>query len=664
MAPTSLNSCLPKGYEVHGIVRRSSSVNRTRIDHLRRDPHLPTTRLFLHYGDLADSGQLTEIIYNIKPDEIYNLASQSHVRISFDLSEYTGDITGLGTTRLLEAVRRSGIQTKFYQASSSEMFGNAPAPQSENTPLQPRSPYAVAKVYAYWMVRNYREGYNLFACNGILFNHESPRRGENFVTRKITQSIAQILSKKANKLYLGNLEAKRDWGYAPEYVEAMWLMLQQETPDDFVIGTGETHSVDEFIAEAFGYVNLDRHKYIEIEPRFFRPTEVPELRADTGKAKRSSIGFQRSLSTTLSRSWSTPISRCSESIRRARGKRSPLKRASNGCRKRPVPDKMSDKIRVLVTGATGFVGRHLIQALEGEGPSAFEIFGTAYPDIPPPSDNRHFFLDLRSEKDVIKLMGEIRPDWVFHLAAVSNVRRSWQMRGETIETNVSGTHNLLEAVRQTVPSARVLFISSSDVYCFGPAPAEALREEAPLEAISPYAFSKVAGEMLCGFYGKLENIDIVIARPFPHTGPGQTEDFVCSDWARQIVQIERGDIPGILRVGNIDVRRDFCDVRDVVKAYILLLKKGRRGEAYNICSGKALMLREVLDFLISESAGNTTISVEVDAAKLRKNDVHSLLGSNQKILEETRWSPKIPIDNTLRDLLAFWRHGLNRGRKG
>jgi GDPmannose 4,6-dehydratase len=277
---------LSKGYEVHGIVRRSSSVNRTRIDHLRRDPHLPTTRLFLHYGDLADSGQLTEIIYNIKPDEIYNLASQSHVRISFDLSEYTGDITGLGTTRLLEAVRRSGIHTKFYQASSSEMFGNAPAPQSENTPLQPRSPYAVAKVYAYWMVRNYREGYNLFACNGILFNHESPRRGENFVTRKITQSIAQILSKKANKLYLGNLEAKRDWGYAPEYVEAMWLMLQQETPDDFVIGTGETHSVDEFVAEAFGYVNLDRHKYIEIEPRFFRPTEVPELRADAGKAKK------------------------------------------------------------------------------------------------------------------------------------------------------------------------------------------------------------------------------------------------------------------------------------------------------------------------------------------------------------------------------------------
>jgi len=276
---------LSKGYEVHGIVRRSSSFNRSRIDHLYGDPHLPSTHLFLHYGDLSDSGQLTEVIYNIKPDEIYHLGSQSHVRVSFDLSEYTGDITGLGTTRLLEAVRRSGIKTKFYQASSSEMFGSAPPPQNENTPFQPRSPYATAKVYAHWMVKNYREGYNLFACNGILFNHESPRRGENFVTRKITRGIAQILAGKENALYLGNLSAKRDWGYAPEYVEAMWLMLQQETPDDYVIGTGEAHSVDEFVAEAFNYVNIDRHKYVVIEPTYFRPTEVPELRADAAKAK-------------------------------------------------------------------------------------------------------------------------------------------------------------------------------------------------------------------------------------------------------------------------------------------------------------------------------------------------------------------------------------------
>jgi GDPmannose 4,6-dehydratase len=276
---------ISKGYEVHGIVRRSSSFNRSRIDHLYADPHLPDTQLFLHYGDLSDSGQLTEIIYNIKPDEIYHLAAQSHVRVSFDLSEYTGDITGLGTTRLLEAVRRSGIRTKFYQASSSEMYGSAPAPQNENTPFQPRSPYAAAKVYAYWMVRNYREGYGLFACNGILFNHESPRRGETFVTRKITRGIAQILAGKENALYLGNLEAKRDWGYAPEYVEVMWKMLQAEAPDDYVIGTGEAHSVNGFLEAALAYVGLDREKYVKTDFRYYRPTEVSELRADSAKAQ-------------------------------------------------------------------------------------------------------------------------------------------------------------------------------------------------------------------------------------------------------------------------------------------------------------------------------------------------------------------------------------------
>lgn len=276
---------LSKGYEVHGLVRRSSIFNRARIDHLYKDPHLPSTRFFLHYGDLSDSGQLTNIVYNIKPDEIYNLGAQSHVRVSFDLPEYTGDVTALGVTRILDSIRRSGIKTKFYQASSSEMFGNAPAPQNENTPFYPRSPYAASKVYAYWMVRNYREGYGLFACNGILFNHESPRRGESFVTRKITMGAADILANKKRIIYLGNLDAQRDWGYAPEYVEAMWLMLQQKRPDDYVIGTGETHSVREFLEEAFNYLNLDWQKYVEIDQKYYRPTEVENLRADSTKAR-------------------------------------------------------------------------------------------------------------------------------------------------------------------------------------------------------------------------------------------------------------------------------------------------------------------------------------------------------------------------------------------
>jgi len=288
---------LSKGYVVHGLIRRSSTFNTERIEHIYIDPHDPNARLFLHYGDITDSGQLTNLIYNIQPEEVYHLAAQSHVRVSFDMPEFTGDVTGLGTTRLLEAIRRSGIKTRFYQASSSEMFGDAPAPQNEETPFRPRSPYAAAKVYAYWMVRNYREGYNMFAVNGILFNHESPRRGETFVTRKITRAIARIKFGLQDKLYLGNLEAKRDWGYAPDYVEAMWLMLQQDKPEDFIIATGESHSVREFLDKAFSYAGLDWKRYVEIDRKYFRPTEVESLQGDASKANkilgwRPKVGFK------------------------------------------------------------------------------------------------------------------------------------------------------------------------------------------------------------------------------------------------------------------------------------------------------------------------------------------------------------------------------------
>lgn len=277
---------LSKGYEVHGMIRRSSTFNTQRLEHIYVDPHQPDASLFLHYGDLSDSEQISSIVYNIAPDEIYNLGAQSHVRVSFDTPEYTSNITALGTTRLLEAIRRSGNGIKFYQASSSEMFGSSVPPQNEDTPFKPRSPYACSKVYSYWMVRNYREGYNIFASNGILFNHESPRRGEIFVTRKITRAVAAILARKQDFLYLGNLEAKRDWGFAPEYVEVMWKILQQERADDFVIGTGESHSVGEFVRKAFSYVGLDWKKYVKIDKRYFRPTEVESLIADTTKAKR------------------------------------------------------------------------------------------------------------------------------------------------------------------------------------------------------------------------------------------------------------------------------------------------------------------------------------------------------------------------------------------
>lgn len=315
-----------KGYEVHGIIRRASTFNTERIDHMYQDSHAPNIQIFLHYGDLSDGEQINNIIYNTKPDEIYHLGAQSHVRVSFETPEFTSNITALGTVRILEAIRHSALPVKFYQASSSEMFGSAPSPQSETTPFQPRSPYACSKLYAYWMTKNYREGYGIFACNGILFNHESPRRGGTFVSRKITQAVARILAGKQKKLYLGNLDAKRDWGFAPEYAEMMWLMLQQNKPDDYVVGTGISHSVREFVEHAFRYAGvaiswkgsglkekaivkaitgsfpLSQYGHLkrgdvvlEIDPRYFRPTEVSYLKADIAKANRQ-LGWRPHIS--------------------------------------------------------------------------------------------------------------------------------------------------------------------------------------------------------------------------------------------------------------------------------------------------------------------------------------------------------------------------------
>ena len=278
---------LGKGYEVHGIIRRSASFNTERLAHIQKDVHDPKSRLHLHYGDVQDSNALNRIIHEYRPSEIYHLAAQSHVRVSFDLPEYTAEIGAIGTLRVLEAIRHSGLPIRFYNAASSEMYGEVlETPQNERTPFNPRSPYAVAKLFAFFMTKNYREAYGMHASSGILFNHESPRRGETFVTRKITTGVAKILAGKARELYLGNLDARRDWGYAPEYVEAMWLMLQQDKPDDYVIATGETHSVREFVEEAFRLAGLDWKKYVKIDPKYFRPTEVELLLGDASKARR------------------------------------------------------------------------------------------------------------------------------------------------------------------------------------------------------------------------------------------------------------------------------------------------------------------------------------------------------------------------------------------
>ena len=283
---------LAKGYEVHGIIRRASTFNTSRINGLYEDPHINGVRLFLHYGDIADSTNLIKLLYRIQPEEVYHLAAQSHVRVSFDIPEYTGDVTGIGTVRILEAIREVGLKTRYYQAGSSEMYGLVQeVPQRETTPFYPRSPYGAAKLYAHWITVNYRESYGMFACNGILFNHESPRRGETFVTRKITRAVANIKAGLQDKLYLGNLDARRDWGYAKEYVQAMWLMLQQEEPDDYVIATGETHSVREFLEEAFRHADLDWHEYVEHDARYERPAEVDLLIGDAAKAK-AKLGWE------------------------------------------------------------------------------------------------------------------------------------------------------------------------------------------------------------------------------------------------------------------------------------------------------------------------------------------------------------------------------------
>jgi GDPmannose 4,6-dehydratase len=283
---------LEKGYEVHGLIRRSSSFNTARIDHIYQDPHKSGTRLFLHFGDLADDSGLVSVIAGVQPDEVYHLGAQSHVRVSFDAPIYTSDVTGVGTTRLLEAIRKTGCKAKFYQASSSEMFGKArEVPQTETTSFYPRSPYGAAKVYSYWIAVNYREAYDMFTSNGILFNHESPRRGGTFVTRKITRAAARIKLGLQEKIYLGNLDAKRDWGYAKDYVEAMWLMLQHDRPDDFVIATGQTHTVRDFLDAVFSHLDMDYKQYVEIDPRYFRPTEVDLLIGDASKARKE-LGWE------------------------------------------------------------------------------------------------------------------------------------------------------------------------------------------------------------------------------------------------------------------------------------------------------------------------------------------------------------------------------------
>ncbi|MGQ9802172.1 MAG: GDP-mannose 4,6-dehydratase [Candidatus Saccharicenans sp.] len=311
-------------------------------------------------------------------------------------------------------------------------------------------------------------------------------------------------------------------------------------------------------------------------------------------------------------------------------------------------------IRVLITGATGFAGSHLIKALNEEGTESYDIYGTSFPDKPEPG-GKIVFLDIRSRKDVMDLVSDVRPEWIFHLAAVSSVRRSWEDTQGTIEINLLGTHNLLEAAKLFAPEARILFVSSSEIYKFDKKRKKPVNERSPLKILSPYAYSKFAGEKLCEFYVRAENLDIIIVRPFPHTGPGQSEQFVCSDWAKQIVEIENGKRPPVIQVGNLNIIRDFSDVRDVVKAYIMLVKKGRKGQSYNVCRGRTISLRKILSLLLKEVRVAGRISVEADSNRLRRIDSAFQAGERKKITRETGWKPEIAIEQSLKDLLEYWR---------
>lgn len=323
-------------------------------------------------------------------------------------------------------------------------------------------------------------------------------------------------------------------------------------------------------------------------------------------------------------------------------------------------------LKVFITGASGFVGRHLIQSLKAEGKNRYDIYGTSYPEKPSASEKKLYFLDIRNQIELIKIIRNIKPHWIIHLAAVSSVRRSWEQRKETLEINILGTLNLLEAIRAFSPYARILFISSSEVYKFNKRICRPVTEKSPINILNPYAYSKIAGEILCKFYKEVEKLDIIIARPFPHTGPGQSEQFVCSDWAKQIAEIESAKKPPIIQVGNLNVITDYCDVRDVVKAYVLLLQRGKAGEVYNICSGRPISLRKILELLIKESGLAKKITVKREKAKFNKNDLPVRLGKNDKIKKEIGWKPIIPIDKTLRDLLVYWRekYEMNEGKVG
>ena len=635
---------LEKGYQVYGLVRRSSTEKFDRIAHF-------IDEIELIQGDLTDQSSLISSLQIAKPDEVYNLAAQSFVPTSWNQSILTSNVTALGVTRLLEAIRTVNPKIKFYQASSSEMFGKVQeTPQNEDTPFYPRSPYGVAKVYGHYITVNFRESYSLFACSGILFNHESPRRGLEFVTRKISDGVAKIKLGLTKELRMGNLDAKRDWGFAGDYVKMMWKMLQQPKAEDYIIGTGKTHSVKEFINLAFRHVGLDYKKYIKIDQKFVRPVEVDLLVANPTKAK-TKLGFKSKVSfeQLIEMMVDADLKRLTEEskFQQMSGNKK-IKFHNTGGGLVNIMKKIIMK-SALITGISGFVGPYLAKELIQNKYDVFGLdrSGKNNPDSKFEIQDSHILqCNLLDKNNVFKVINEIRPDYIFHLAGFSSVKDSWEKPELCRKINVEGTKNLLEGIISAKLDPKILIVTSAEVY--GKPKKLPLKETSPLSPESPYAKSRVEQEKLLENY---KNLNWIISRSFNHTGPGQQPIFVIPEFAKQLVEIKKGKIEPKIMVGNLEAKRDFSDVRDIVQAYRLLLEKGRKHEIYNVCSGKSYIIRDLLNKLIK--IVGKEVQVEIDKNKFRPVDIKELRGDNSKI-RELGFENTFDIEQTLRDSLEWW----------
>jgi len=635
---------LSKGYEVHGTVRRNSSVNTARIEHLYEGPEKSNRRLILHYADLSDSSVLCRILLKVQPDEIYNLGAQSHVKVSFEMPEYTADIAGMGVVRLLNAIVETETKAKFYQASSSEMYGKVlETPQRETTPFYPRSPYAFAKLMGYWATVNFREAHGLFACNGLLFNHESPRRGETFVTRKITKAIARILAGKQKELLLGNLDARRDWGHARDYVEAMWMMLQAKTPDDYVIATGETHSVREFLELAFNHVGLNWKDYVKSDQRYLRPTEVDILLGDASKAKRELGWKPKTTFPELVREMVESDLR-QENLDPAKwmttANRTPERQATVHPMRKATTETKSAK--VYVAGHRGLVGKALTNQLKNEG-FANLIARTSSE------------LDLRNQDQVRQFFKENRPDYVYLVAGkVGGILANSNEPADFLYDNLMIAANVISAAAE-FNTKKLLYLGSSCIY---PRLAEQPIKESslltgPLEKTNEaYALAKIAGIKLCEHFRKQYQKNFISAMPCNLYGKNDNfhpeNSHVIPGLLRRFHEAKAQGAKEVVVWGTGKALREFLNVEDLARALPFLMEKYNESETINIGSGAELTIHQLAS-TIAEVTGYSG-KIVFDPSK-PDGTPRKVLGVNK--ISQLGWKPSVSLKDGLHEAYTW-----------